>query len=35
MARNEKGLKTLLQKIPALREEFWKNVTVTRHRRTA
>jgi succinate dehydrogenase / fumarate reductase flavoprotein subunit len=29
MARNEKGLKELLQKIPALREEFWKNVKVT------
>jgi succinate dehydrogenase / fumarate reductase flavoprotein subunit len=28
MARNEKGLKELLQKIPALREEFWKNVSV-------
>src|SRR5262249_31683056 len=25
MARNEKGLKTALEKIPALREEFWKN----------
>src|SRR5688572_196815 len=29
MARDEKGLKDLLQKIPALREEFWKNVKVT------
>jgi succinate dehydrogenase / fumarate reductase, flavoprotein subunit len=28
MARNEQGLKTALQKIPALREEFWKNLTV-------
>ncbi|HUR38646.1 MAG TPA: fumarate reductase/succinate dehydrogenase flavoprotein subunit [Planctomycetota bacterium] len=28
MARNKKGLETALQKIPALREEFWKNVTV-------
>jgi succinate dehydrogenase / fumarate reductase flavoprotein subunit len=28
MARNEKGLQTALQKIPALREEFWKNVCV-------
>jgi succinate dehydrogenase / fumarate reductase flavoprotein subunit len=28
MARNEKGLKELLAQIPALREEFWKNVTV-------
>jgi succinate dehydrogenase flavoprotein subunit len=28
MARNRKGLETALQKIPALREEFWKNVTV-------
>ena len=28
MARNEAGLKTALQKIPALREEFWKNVNV-------
>jgi succinate dehydrogenase / fumarate reductase flavoprotein subunit len=28
MARNEKGLKELLQQIPALREEFWKNVKV-------
>jgi succinate dehydrogenase / fumarate reductase flavoprotein subunit len=29
MARDEKGLKELLQQIPALREEFWKNVKVT------
>jgi succinate dehydrogenase / fumarate reductase flavoprotein subunit len=29
MARNEKGLKLALEKIPALREEFWKNVKVT------
>jgi succinate dehydrogenase / fumarate reductase flavoprotein subunit len=28
MARNEKGLKELLNQIPALREEFWKNVKV-------
>ena len=28
MGRNEKGLKTALQKIPALREEFGKNLTV-------
>jgi len=28
MARNEAGLKTALQKIPALREEFWGDVTV-------
>ena len=28
MARNEKGLKEALQMIPALREEFWKNVNV-------
>src|SRR5579862_6908394 len=28
MARNRKGLETALQKIPALREEFWKNVAV-------
>jgi succinate dehydrogenase / fumarate reductase flavoprotein subunit len=28
MARNEKGLQTALQKIPALREEFWQDVTV-------
>jgi succinate dehydrogenase / fumarate reductase flavoprotein subunit len=29
MARNEAGLKQALQRIPELREEFWKNVTVT------
>jgi succinate dehydrogenase / fumarate reductase, flavoprotein subunit len=29
MARNEAGLKDLLRTIPALREEFWKNVKVT------
>jgi succinate dehydrogenase / fumarate reductase flavoprotein subunit len=29
MARNEAGLRTALQKIPQLREEFWKNVNVT------
>jgi succinate dehydrogenase / fumarate reductase flavoprotein subunit len=28
MARDEKGLKELLQQIPALREEFWKDVKV-------
>ena len=28
MARNEEGLKTALEKIPALREEFWKDVRV-------
>ncbi|GMV79195.1 MAG: succinate dehydrogenase flavoprotein subunit [Planctomycetota bacterium] len=28
MARNEKGLNELLQKVPALREEFWQNVNV-------
>ena len=28
MARNEAGLKKALEKIPALREEFWKNVRV-------
>ncbi len=28
MARNKAGLETALKKIPALREEFWKNVTV-------
>ena len=28
MGRNEKGLKIALQKIPALRQEFWKNVKV-------
>jgi succinate dehydrogenase / fumarate reductase flavoprotein subunit len=29
MARNAAGLKKALQLIPALREEYWKNVTVT------
>jgi succinate dehydrogenase / fumarate reductase flavoprotein subunit len=28
MARNEQGLETALEKIPALREEFWKDVRV-------
>jgi succinate dehydrogenase / fumarate reductase flavoprotein subunit len=28
MARNRKGLEAALQKIPALREEFWQDVTV-------
>ena len=28
MARNKKGLETALEKIPALREEFWQNVNV-------
>jgi len=28
MGRNEKGLKEALEKIPKLREEFWKNVNV-------
>ena len=28
MGRNEAGLKTALEKIPALREEFWKDVRV-------
>jgi succinate dehydrogenase / fumarate reductase flavoprotein subunit len=28
MARNKKGLETALQAIPALREEFWKGVSV-------
>ena len=28
MARNEAGLKEALQLIPALREEYWKNVNV-------
>ncbi len=28
MARNEKGLKELLQEIPRLREQFWKDVNV-------
>ena len=29
MARNEKGLKEALKRIPELREEFWKTVNVT------
>src|SRR5262249_38846231 len=29
MARNDAGLKSLLQKIPGLRAEFWENVSVT------
>ena len=29
MARNEAGLKEALQRIPALREEYWENVNVT------
>jgi succinate dehydrogenase / fumarate reductase flavoprotein subunit len=28
MARNEKGLTEALEKIPAIREEFWRNVTI-------
>lgn len=28
MARNEKGLKEALEKIPEIRDEFWKNVNV-------
>jgi succinate dehydrogenase / fumarate reductase flavoprotein subunit len=28
MARNKEGLETALQKIPALREEFWENAIV-------
>src|SRR5207249_5578688 len=28
MARNEAGLKTALQKIPALREQFWREAKV-------
>ncbi len=28
MARNEQGLKKALERIPALREEFWENVSV-------
>ena len=28
MARNESGLKKALERIPKIREEFWKNVTV-------
>lgn len=29
MGRNEKGLKEALDRIPKIREEFWKNVKVT------
>jgi succinate dehydrogenase / fumarate reductase flavoprotein subunit len=29
MARNERGLQTALERIPALREEFWKDVRVS------
>jgi succinate dehydrogenase / fumarate reductase flavoprotein subunit len=29
MARDEAGLKDALKRIPALRDEFWKNVNVT------
>jgi len=29
MARNENGLKKTLKEIPALKEEFWKNIKVT------
>ena len=28
MARNETGLKEALEKIPALREEFWQNINI-------
>lgn len=28
MARNESGLKEALKRIPAIREEFWRNVTI-------
>jgi succinate dehydrogenase / fumarate reductase flavoprotein subunit len=28
MARNEKGLQQALEKIPAIREEFWKNLNL-------
>jgi len=28
MARNEKGLKETIEKIPAIREEFWNNLTI-------
>ena len=28
MARNEKGLKKAIEKIPEIREEFWKNVNI-------
>lgn len=29
MARDDKGLKTAVQRIPELREEFWKNLSIT------
>lgn len=29
MSRNRKGLETAIQKIPAIREEFWKNAKLT------
>ncbi len=29
MARNEASIKTALQKLPSIREEFWSNLTVT------
>jgi succinate dehydrogenase / fumarate reductase flavoprotein subunit len=29
MARNERGLQTALERIPALREEFWKDIRVS------
>ena len=32
MARNEAGLKVALEKIPALREEYWNDVKVRRQR---
>jgi len=28
MARNEEGLQKAMSKIPAIREEFWQNVTI-------
>jgi succinate dehydrogenase / fumarate reductase flavoprotein subunit len=28
MARNESGLKEALRRIPAIRDEFWQNVTI-------
>ena len=28
MARNEQGLKEAIEKIPALKEEFWENVSI-------
>jgi len=35
MARSEKGLKEALARIPALREEFWRNLWSGRYRRRA